>query len=69
MHLQSNTFAHWSLWLGINVLLGAAAFVVAEAVPILNYLLGLAGALCFAPFSLVFPALLWMYDYKGYRSG
>lgn len=32
---------------------------LAEAVPILNYLLGLAAALCFAPFSLIFPALLW----------
>ncbi|GFG25981.1 hypothetical protein IFM61606_05944 [Aspergillus udagawae] len=68
-HLQANTLVHWSTWLGINFLLGAAAFIVAEAVPILNYLLGLAGALCFAPFSLVFPALLWMYDYRGYRSG
>lgn len=25
--------------------------------------------MCFAPFSLIFPALLWMYDFKGYRSG
>lgn len=68
-HLQSNTVVHWSTWLGINIALGSAAFVVAEAVPILNYLLGLAGALCFAPFSLLYPALLWMYDYKGYRTG
>lgn len=68
-HLQANTLVHWFMWLGVNFLLGAAAFIVAEAVPILNYLLGLAGAVCFAPFSLVFPALLWMYDYKGYRSG
>lgn len=68
-HLQSNTVIHWSTWLGVNLFLGGAAFVVAEAVPILNYLLGLAGALCFAPFSLLYPALLWMYDYKGYRTG
>ncbi|KAL4794254.1 hypothetical protein BDV19DRAFT_390316 [Aspergillus venezuelensis] len=57
-HLQANTPVHWSTWLGIYFLLGSAAFIVAEAVPILNYLLGLAGALCFAPFSLVFPPLL-----------
>ncbi|GKU11900.1 n amino acid transport system protein [Fusarium langsethiae] len=68
-HLQANTFTHWGTWLGINLLLGSAAFIVAEAVPILNYLLGLAGALCFAPFSLVFPALLWMYDFKRYKTG
>jgi hypothetical protein len=68
-HLQKNTFIHWGTWLGINLLLGSAAFIMAEAVPILNYLLGLAGALCFAPFSLIFPCLLWMYDFKAYRSG
>ncbi|RAH67116.1 putative amino acid transporter [Aspergillus aculeatinus CBS 121060] len=64
-HMQANTLTHWSTWLGSNLLLGAAAFVVAEAVPILNYLLGLASAVCFAPFSLVFPLLLWMYDQRG----
>ncbi|PYH84038.1 hypothetical protein BO82DRAFT_400082 [Aspergillus uvarum CBS 121591] len=64
-HLQANTLGHWFTWLGINFLLGAAAFIVAEAVPVLNYLLALASAVCFAPFSLVFPPLLWMYDQKG----
>ncbi|KAK5999439.1 hypothetical protein QM012_005440 [Aureobasidium pullulans] len=68
-HLQANTLVHWSSWLGINLALGTIAYIVAEAVPILNYLLALASALCFAPFSLVFPALLWMYDYKGFRTG
>jgi hypothetical protein len=68
-HLQSNSLIHWSTWLGINIVLGGAAFIVAEAVPILNYLLGLAAAICFAPFSLIFPALLYCYDYKGYRTG
>jgi hypothetical protein len=68
-HLQKNTFTHWGTWLGVNFTLGSVAFIVAEAVPILNYLLGLAGALCFAPFSLIFPCLLWMSDFKGYRSG
>lgn len=68
-HLQKNTVVHWSTWLGINIALGTAAFIVAEAVPILNYLLGLAGALCFAPFALVYPCLLWMSDFKGHRSG
>ncbi|KAG9570949.1 amino acid transporter, partial [Aureobasidium melanogenum] len=68
-HLQANTLVHWSTWLGINLALGTIAYIVAEAVPILNYLLALASALCFAPFSLVFPALLWMNDYKSLRSG
>ncbi|KAK0390162.1 hypothetical protein NLU13_3735 [Sarocladium strictum] len=68
-HLQKNTLTHWGTWLGINFALGTAAFIIAEAVPILNYLLGLAGAFCFAPFSLIFPCLLWMSDFKGHRSG
>ncbi|KAF5709061.1 exostosin 3 [Fusarium mundagurra] len=41
----------------------------AEAVPILNYLLGLAGVLCFALFSLVYLVILWMYDFKRYKAG
>ncbi|KAF7192835.1 N amino acid transport system protein [Pseudocercospora fuligena] len=68
-HLQESTVIHWTTWLASNLILGVLGFVIAEAVPILNYLLGLAGSLCFAPFSLIFPALLWMYDYRGYRSG
>lgn len=68
-HLQANTVVHWATWLGINFALGTAAYIVAEAVPILNYLLALAGALCFAPFSLIFPAVLYLYDYKGLRTG
>ncbi|KAH7035990.1 transmembrane amino acid transporter protein-domain-containing protein [Microdochium trichocladiopsis] len=66
-HLQANTPLHWATWLGVNLLLGVLAFIVAEAVPILNYLLGLAGSVCFAPFSLVFPAMLWMWDFREYR--
>ncbi|KAK0378989.1 hypothetical protein CLIM01_03686 [Colletotrichum limetticola] len=68
-HLQANTVIHWTTWIGSNMTLGILAFIVAEAVPILNYLLGLAGALCFAPFSLIFPALLWMQDFSSYRKG
>ncbi|KAF5558614.1 neutral amino acid permease [Fusarium napiforme] len=68
-HLQENTMVHWTTWIGSNLILGILAFIVAEAVPILNYLLGLAGAVCFAPFSLIFPALLWMQDFKHYRAG
>lgn len=67
--LQENTVIHWMTWLGANIVLGVIGFIIAEAVPILNYLLGLAGSLCFAPFSLIFPALLWMHDFKAYRSG
>jgi hypothetical protein len=68
-HLQTNTVVHWSTWLGINIILGILGFVIAESVPILNFLLGLAGSLCFTPFSLVYPTLLWMYDARAYKTG
>jgi hypothetical protein len=68
-HLQENTATHWGVWLGSNVLLGAMAFVLAEAIPIFNYILALAGAVCFAPMTLMMPALLWMWDFKGHRKG
>ena len=68
-HLQSNSVVHWTTWLSANLILGVLGFIIAEAVPILNYLLGLAGSLCFAPFSLIFPALLWMHDFQTHRTG
>ena len=67
-HLQENTFVHWATWIGINLALGAVSFIISQAVPILNYLLGLAAALCFAPFSLIFPVLLWEHDFKTNRT-
>lgn len=68
-HLQANTFVHWGTWLGVNFALGTLGFIVAEAVPVLNFLLGLAGSLCFAPFSLIYPILLWTHDFNTYRIG
>jgi hypothetical protein len=68
-HLQANTVIHWGTWLGVNASLGALSFIVAEAVPILNYLLGLAASLGSAPFSLIYPIILWTYDNKSYRTG
>lgn len=62
-HLQSNTWQHWSLWLGLNVGFGFLAFLAAEAIPVFNYILALAGSVCFAPMSLMFPALAWTYEY------
>jgi hypothetical protein len=67
-HLQASTPVHWVTWIGANVLLGSLSFVISQAVPILDYLLGLTGALFSAPFCLLFPALFWMYDNKGYNT-
>ena len=62
-HLQENTWQHWTLWLGLNVAFGFLAFILASAIPVFNYILALAGSVCFAPMSLMFPALMWFWDF------
>lgn len=49
--------------MGLNVLLGGFAFILASAIPVFNYILALAGSVCFAPMSLIFPALMWFHDF------
>lgn len=61
-HLQENTWQHWTLWLGLNIGFGFLAFVIASAIPVFNYILALAGSVCFAPMSLIFPAMMWFWD-------
>lgn len=68
-HLQVNSVVHWGTWLGINVCLGLLAWVLAEAIPIFNYLIALAGSICFAPMSLMYPACFWIFDFGHFRSG
>lgn len=68
-HLQSNTFIHWSTWLSCTFGLAAISFVIAEAVPIFDYLLSLAGSICAAPLALALPAWLWLYDHMHWRTG
>jgi hypothetical protein len=69
VHLQSNSVTHWGSWIGLNIAVGIVAYVFAEAVPVFNYLLALLACLCFAPMSIMLPALFWMADNKEYRSG
>ncbi|KAI0481115.1 transmembrane amino acid transporter protein-domain-containing protein [Xylariaceae sp. FL0804] len=68
-HLQSNSPVHWGTWLGCNILLGFLSFILASAIPVFNFILSLAGSICFGPMSLIFPALMWMHDHPGYKSG
>ncbi|KAH8892407.1 putative amino acid transporter [Thozetella sp. PMI_491] len=68
-HLQENTVVHWVTWVGCVVVSGVIAFILAESIAIFSYLLALAGSLCFAPMALIIPGFLYLYDYKGYRSG
>lgn len=68
-HLQSDTWVHWGTWLGCTSGLGAIAFILAQAIPIFNYLLSLTGSLCFAPIALSLPGWLWCHDNMAWRRG
>jgi hypothetical protein len=49
--------------------LGAISFVLAEAIPIFNYLIALVGSLCFAPLAISLPGILWLHDHGHYLKG
>lgn len=68
-HLQSNSFLHWATWLSCTLGLGSIAFILAEAIPIFNYLLSLTGSICFAPIAISLPGWLWLYDNKEWKRG
>lgn len=67
-HLQANTLVHWGTWMGCTIILSVIAFLIASAVPIFNYILGLAGSLGFAPIALILPAWIWLYDHGDWRT-
>lgn len=69
VHLQKNSFTHWSIWIGTTLSLSIIAFILASAIPIFNFLLALAGSLTFAPLAMALPGVLWLYDHKHYRKG
>jgi Transmembrane amino acid transporter protein len=69
VHLQKNSMVHWVTWLSCTCGLCAISFILAEAVPIFNYLIALTGSLCFAPLAIALPGFLWLYDHGAYRKG
>lgn len=68
-HLQSNSLVHWVTWLSCTFGLGALAFLLAQAIPIFNYLIAITGSFCFAPLALMVPAWIWLYDHGHYKRG
>ncbi|KAG8630790.1 hypothetical protein KVT40_002409 [Elsinoe batatas] len=69
VHLQRNSVVHWGVWLGCTGGISIIAFLVASGIPIFNYILALAGSLCFAPLALSLPGWLWLHDFGHYRKG
>lgn len=68
-HLQKNTVVHWGVWLSCTCGLSTISFVLAESIPIFNYLIALTGTVCFAPLAIILPGLFWLHDHKSWRSG
>lgn len=68
-HLQANTLTHWITWLGCTTGLGLLSWILAEAIPIFNYLIALTGSLCFAPIAVALPGWLWLHDHKLWYKG
>lgn len=62
VHLQSNSVIHWITWIGMFTLVVSFGFVVAEAIPFFNDLLGLTGALLGTSFTLILPGFMGFYD-------
>jgi hypothetical protein len=54
---------------GITTGLCVIGWVLAEAVPILNFLLSLMGSICFAPLSIIFPAIFWLSEFRSWMRG
>jgi hypothetical protein len=52
-----------------TIVLGAISFILAEAIPIFNYLVALVGSVCFAPLAMCLPGFLWLYSNSHYRQG
>lgn len=48
-------------------MLGAIAFILAEAIPIFSYLIALTGSICFAPLAIILPGWLWLYDHDDWK--
>ncbi|KEF54366.1 uncharacterized protein A1O9_09532 [Exophiala aquamarina CBS 119918] len=68
-HLQSNSVTHWATWLSSTIGLTILSFLLAEAIPFFNYILGFIGSICCSPTCLVIPAIMGLYMHRdSYRS-
>lgn len=61
-HLYSHTIAGWSTWGILIILSNAAAFVLAIAVPIFSYLIGIAASLFASWYTYGVAGAFWLHD-------
>jgi len=55
----TNTRKGWTIWIALVLAITVVAWVIAEAIPVFNALLGLISSLFISGFTLYFPPLFW----------
>lgn len=69
-----NTKRGWAVWISLVAIITVIAWVIAEAIPFFNALLGLLSSLFISGFTFYFPALFWFQLvkegkwYKGWKN-
>lgn len=68
-HLQGRTKTHRATWIGSTVGCGVFAFVICGAVPFFGSLIGLIGAIAYAPMAIIVPMHLWLFFFRPLSKG
>ncbi|KDN49604.1 hypothetical protein K437DRAFT_77274 [Tilletiaria anomala UBC 951] len=63
-HMQTNTFAGWATWIGINACTWFLAWLVSSLIPVFPQFLGLESSLLWVLFS-IFASVFWFHLNKG----
>lgn len=63
--MSTRSFKAIGSWVGLDAGVWVLAFIIANAIPVFNQLLGLLGALLCTWFVFGFPAILWLYMNRG----
>ncbi|GAA5854748.1 hypothetical protein JCM8547_004056 [Rhodosporidiobolus lusitaniae] len=65
-HLNHGTLVHWSVWLSCTFGCLVIAYLISQAIPVFNGLVGLVAALVSAPLSLHMEALMYLFDHRAF---
>ena len=67
-HLHSNTTLGWGVWMALVIVATVIAFVLAVAVPIFSYLIGVIASIFASWYTYGLAGIFWLYDaYKGFQ--
>ncbi|KAF8898522.1 transmembrane amino acid transporter protein-domain-containing protein [Infundibulicybe gibba] len=68
-HMYTHTVLGWSIWIGLCIAAVAIAFVLAVAVPIFSYLIGITASLFAAWYTYGLAGFFWIHDTYHLRGG